>query len=201
MQTNAVYVPAGGWRAVIDRAHRMAAKATTSAGTYPALLYVLGQLRRVGDRHASFTNAFTAKLQASAGSSATGPPTAPPAVSVMNGRLGLIELPSLGSHLRSANSRHYVSTALAAITRLEARRHLCGWIVDLRDNTGGDVYPMLLSVGPILGGGRVIGFVGKTVPLYYLSYHDGVISGGGEPSIDRAPITVPDFKPGRCCRT
>ena len=52
--------------------------------------------------------------------------------------------------------------------------------------------PMLLSVGPILGGGRLIGFTGKRVSLYYASYRNGVISGG---PTDRAPITVPDFRP------
>ncbi len=36
---------------------------------------------------------------------------------------------------------------------------LCGWIVDLRGNTGGNMYPMLAGVGPILGEGDAGFFV------------------------------------------
>ena len=194
MQANAVYVPVGGWQAVTDRAHQLAEQATTPGGTYPAILYTLDQLRQAGDLHARFTNAFTAKLQASAGAAALGP-SPPPSVSLVNGRLGLIELPGIASVQQSPNWRRYVSTALAGISRLQARHHPCGWIVDLRNDTGGSMSPMLLSVGPILGGGRLIGFTGKRVSLYYVSYRNGVISGGGERSTDRAPITVPDFRP------
>jgi C-terminal processing protease CtpA/Prc len=52
---------------------------------------------------------------------------------------------------------------------------------------------MLLSVGPILGEGRLIGFSGRRGFRDLVSYRRGVLSGGG--FTDPAPLTVPDLKP------
>lgn len=35
----------------------------------------------------------------------------------------------------------------------------CGWIVDLRQNSGGDLWPMLAGLGPLLGEGLAGAFV------------------------------------------
>ena len=47
------------------------------------------------------------------------------------------------------------------------RVSLVGWIVDLRGNTGGNMWPMVAGVGPVLGNG-VAGFfvppVGASTP-------------------------------------
>lgn len=58
---------------------------------------------------------------------------------------------------------------------------------------GGDMYPMLLGVGPLLGDGPLIGFTGRKGFRYYVSYRDGALSVGGY--TDRAPVVVPAFSP------
>ena len=194
MRTNAVYTPTLGWGAVIAEADKMAATAKTPADTYGAIIYALDRLRQAGDMRAGFTNAFTAKLQAQAAAAPGGTTTTPPpTVSLVSRKLGLIELPEIASHHNSPDARHYAASALRSIASLQARDHPCGWIVDLRENGGGDMDPMLLSVGPILGQGRVIGFTGKKGFLYYVSYRDSALSGGG--SIDQAPLKIPVFSP------
>src|SRR5690606_25422084 len=40
----------------------------------------------------------------------------------------------------------------ALIRELDAAQS-CGWIVDLRDNRGGNLWPMLIGIGPLLGEG------------------------------------------------
>jgi C-terminal processing protease CtpA/Prc len=40
-----------------------------------------------------------------------------------------------------------------------AARQPCGWVVDLRGNGGGDMWPMLAGLGPLLGDGAVGGSV------------------------------------------
>jgi carboxyl-terminal processing protease len=44
-----------------------------------------------------------------------------------------------------------------------------GWIVDLRGNTGGNMWPMLTGIGPVLGDGVVGSFVaaGGNIPWFY----------------------------------
>lgn len=39
------------------------------------------------------------------------------------------------------------------------RAGACGWVVDLRSDTGGNMWPMLAVVGPVLGDGKVGMFV------------------------------------------
>jgi C-terminal processing protease CtpA/Prc len=46
----------------------------------------------------------------------------------------------------------YADELQAAIKGLDAD-NVCGWIVDLRQNSGGNVFAMLAGVGPILGEG------------------------------------------------
>jgi carboxyl-terminal processing protease len=191
MRANAVYTPTAGWPAVIKEARTMAAGAKTAVDTYGAINYAIGQLQQAGDLHAVFTNAFTAKVQAQAAATPGGS-SPPPTVSRVDDRVGLIDLPGVKT-LPTRNARRYAARALAAVASLQARDHPCGWIVDVRNNTGGDMYPMLLSVGPILGNGRLIGFTGGKVSDSFVSYSDGTLSGGGH--IARAPVKVPNIAP------
>ena len=194
MQANAVYTPSIGWSALIDKAHRMAVGAKTPAATYGAIIYALGQLQQAGDVHTGFVNAFTAKLQAQGGTAIGGATlTPPPSVSLVNHKLGRIVLPAIASRYTSPNAHHYSSSALAGIASLQARRRPCGWIVDLRQDAGGDDAPMLLSVGPILGNGRLVGFTNGNRHDDWVSYRDNALFQGG--LTIRAPVTVATFTP------
>lgn len=47
---------------------------------------------------------------------------------------------------------------------------VCGWIVDLRGNAGGNLWPMLAGIGPLLGDGEVASAVypdGSRTPVWY----------------------------------
>ena len=194
MRANAIYTPASGWDAVALEARKMASAAKTTADTYGAILYLVGQLTQAGDAHAQFENPLTAKLMAQGGVALSGTTmTPPPSVSLVDRRVGYVGVPAISSLPASPNSRRYVSTALSSISSLQAKDRPCGWIVDLRANTGGDMYPMLLSVGPILGEGRLIGFVARKGSTLYVSYRDSTLSGDGEPVA--APLKVAVFSP------
>ena len=189
MRANAIYTPASGWDALTDKAHTMAANAKTPADTYGAIIYALGQLQQAGDAHTGFVNAFTAKLQAQGGTAigaATRTPS--PTVSVVDRKLGFIVLPAIGSPYTSPNAHRYSSTALSRMAALQTRDHPCGWIVDLRQNTGGDDYPMLLSVAPILGNGHLIGFTGRKGFTYWTSYRNNTLSQDGV--TETAPVKI-----------
>ena len=191
MQADAVYVPRPGWAAVTAEARSMASSATTPSDTYAAIRYAIGRLRETGDLHAEFTSASMAKLRQPGAQGNVATP--PPSVSLAAPRIGLIVVSPIMSALGSAEARRYASRALVGLTALQERDRPCGWIVDLRSDPGGDMWPMLLAVGPILGSGRVIGFTGGSGSIGYVTYRDGLLSGGGYTS--RAAPTVPDFAP------
>ncbi|MGH7274909.1 MAG: S41 family peptidase, partial [Nitrospiria bacterium] len=63
----------------------------------------------------------------------------------------------------------YATTVQQLIRDLDAQDP-CGWIVDLREDTGGSMWPMLAGLGPILGDGKAGAFVdpdGYEVDWYY----------------------------------
>lgn len=173
VRTRAVVSPAGGWPA--------------------QTIYALDTLYQSGDVHARFANPLTAKLQAEALKAVGTTTTPPPTVSILERKIGVIDIPAIGSSPTSPNSRRYMTAALSAIRAAQTASAPCGWIVDLRQNTGGDMYPMLLSLGPILGNGTLVGFTGRGGFTGYATYTDGVIAIGR--SRFRAPLLVSAFSP------
>lgn len=60
----------------------------------------------------------------------------------------------------------------SVIARLDARGGISRWIIDVRKNSGGNCWPMLTGIGPLLGDGVCGYFVSgdQRVPIVY---HDG----------------------------
>ncbi|QLG46626.1 S41 family peptidase [Costertonia aggregata] len=58
--------------------------------------------------------------------------------------------------------------------RIRDSKDITGWIVDLRNNTGGNMWPMLVGIGPILGEGIVGHFIGPDNFIQEWSFLDGV---------------------------
>lgn len=48
-------------------------------------------------------------------------------------------------------ARNQAAIALQARIQAQDDGNRCGWVVDLRGNTGGNMWPMLLGMGPLLG--------------------------------------------------
>jgi C-terminal processing protease CtpA/Prc len=72
---------------------------------------------------------------------------------------------------------------------------VCGWIIDLRGTYGGDFWIYLEALGPILGEGKLGGFVyanGKREPW---AYTNGVVVWNGQ-GIERS-IVGPNYRPAK----
>jgi hypothetical protein len=192
IQANALDAPALDWVAVTQHAHQLAADAKTPEDTYPAIEYALSELSQAGDLHARFIDPVTAKL--GGGAAKRSPTTQAPAVSLAHKRLGQITLPELPSLPQSRVARRYVANALSGIESLDKRSHPCAWIVDLRGDTGGNAYSMLLAIGPIIGEGRLLGLTGRKGFAYWISYHNSTISGPARYSV-QAPLKVAPLAP------
>ena len=78
----------------------------------------------------------------------------PGAVSeLIEGRSGYVRVPQRGgAAVALADSLH------SAVRTLDAEG-VCGWIVDLRGNGGGNMWPMLAGIGPLLGD-SIVGYFG-----------------------------------------
>ncbi len=78
--------------------------------------------------------------------------------------------------------------------RIEAldRPARCGWVVDLRGNSGGNLWPMLAGLGPLLGDGEVGAAVHPDGTREPIAYRDGKVSLDGyvQLRVRRAPYEI-----------
>ena len=177
-RTHSVHQAEVDWRSLEDSVVARAGDAQTPAGTWAALT---GALRSV-DAHSFLIP--PAPTMAAAGW--TAPPAARPAPGRPVGRLldGQIALITVRSH-SGLNRPAYVDSLQSAIGALD-RAGACGWVVDLREDTGGNMWPMLAGVGPLLGA-EVVGSFTNTPPGAGWRYR-----GGRSWSGDSIPPAVPD---------
>ena len=79
-----------------------------------------------------------------------------PQGSVIDGRFGYVHLAGFSG--TSEDSVAY-ATAIQSALALADQKPLLGWIVDLRVNTGGNMFPMIAGLGPLLGDRKLGSFV------------------------------------------
>lgn len=91
--------------------------------------------------------------------------------------VGYIEL--LGVLEGWDTSETYATAGQEVIARID-QEPTCGWIVDLRRNTGGTYYPMVAGVGAILGEGPFVGWRRADGQQSFVVYQDGRILDDGE---------------------
>ncbi len=90
-----------------------------------------------------------------------------PSDGLLDGRIGVVVVPPHSGRNRSA----YVDSLQARIGALDSAG-ACGWVIDLRENTGGNMWPMLAGVGPLLGG-EMVGSFTNSPPGAGWHYRDG----------------------------
>jgi len=140
------------WPRLITEAHAEIAGAKTPADTYFVIRDLIDQL---GVRH-TFLMPPPSPAQidaaAKAGPSGVVAGTEMPSSALVDGRVGVVRLPSLDTFAPGGaeRARTYPAMLRAALEQLD-KAPLCGWIVDLRNNSGGNMWPMLAGVDPLLG--------------------------------------------------
>ena len=152
MQANSINRLTIDWNMFRTSVIAQAAGAQTIPDTYAAIRVSLTLL---GDGHSSFrtptgTVIFVPNRSCSASGSST--PTLPSTVGYVKvGTFG-------GSGAEATGFANDVQSAIASADRDD----LIGWIVDLRGNGGGNMWPMVAGVGPVLGEDVVGYFVDPT---------------------------------------
>jgi len=123
-----------------------AAQAQTPSATYPAIRTALIAL---GDHHSFLQPPVT-------GAIAPAVVATHPADSldgeIVGGRYGYLRVPTYAptNGGTAAQATAFADTLQALVKATDASAP-CGWVVDLRHNGGGNMWPMLAGVGPILG--------------------------------------------------
>jgi carboxyl-terminal processing protease len=151
-------------RDMLAMAHGM----QTPAETHPLFTYLISLLRQHGDKHSAFRT--PAKVQASQASATApnAPAVAEPSARYLGEGLAYVAVPGFGS-VNAERQQAFASQLQALIGKLDTGQQITGWVVDLRENDGGNMHPMLTGVGPLAGTGPLIYFVAGRyqVPVAY----------------------------------
>ena len=134
------------WVELESAAFRNARGAVEPADTHEAIRRAL---RDLGDRHSYLIAPSTGEGAGASVGGAAAPPR--PSGRLIEGQWAYVLIPTLGANSYADSLRHIVGEL--------ADREPCGWVVDLRENRGGNMWPMLLGIGPILGDGTLGYFV------------------------------------------
>jgi len=147
IQKNALYRDSVNWPKVRERALLMVSGQTTYTGCYPAIRYALSKLK---DNHSFLMDATTSTQWAEPDPEAykempltTG--------EILDDKFAYLKMPSVSSG--SATMNTYFANQLHNLLDSLDRSRPQGWILDLRGNGGGNCWPMLAGIGPLLGEG------------------------------------------------
>ncbi len=201
MEKNSVHRRDLDWAAIRSDAMRRADGAETAADTYEAIRSALNSL---GDHHSFLQlppdlqvkdKAARQRRHDSPSSSPEGEKW-PPSLyidrrtpeghmqNVGGTKVAVLVVPSIEAS--DDGSLHvFANTLQSKLAELSAQ-HPDGWIVDLRGNLGGDMWPMLAGVGPLAGDTTLGSFVdaeGKKTNWFYAEDGAGVTSPDGKRSI------------------
>ncbi|MEJ6979687.1 S41 family peptidase [Pedobacter sp. P351] len=115
--------------------------------------FILMELRKAGDNHSFLQAKTTAQKYASKNLNPDRPHS-----KLLGSDIGYIYIPGFSSTNDTA-SLNFSNSVQLMIKKLDSENKVKGWIVDLRGNTGGNMWPMVAGLGPLIGGGSIGYFV------------------------------------------
>ena len=162
------------WNSFRKEVHDSAGSAQVPKETYTAIRFALKSLN---DNH-SF---FLTPEQISYLETTWGDTVLPVIDSKLIDNIGYIKIPAFtGDSLRSLRFANRLQNEI----KRSDNDSIKGWIVDLRGNGGGNMWPMLAGIGPILGDG-LVGYAidpdDSKIPWYYI---EGAALFGGETVVE-----------------
>jgi carboxyl-terminal processing protease len=163
MQAHSINRGTVDWSNLRTTVFREAPNAQIPADTYPAIRLAF---KLIGDVHGSYRTAsgfVVNESMRSCSGSDPGTVNVPPTI-------GYVKVPTFGGIGPEATA---YATGLQQTIMAADRDDLAGWIVDVRGNLGGNMWPMIAGVGPVLGEGVFGYFIDPTGVENVLEYRDG----------------------------
>jgi C-terminal processing protease CtpA/Prc len=181
IQTNALYSDQVDWPKVRSIASLYEKNAKTPADTYDSISFALQQL---GDNHSRFLRPEAVDEL----NNLTVEDNPPPEGKLLADKIGYVAVPEFGAVAEDEVNKH-ADKIQNLIIELE-KQSVCGWVVDLRANLGGNMYPMIAGLGALIGEGDLGSFKDATGHMTNWYYRDGQAGMGNEPI---AKVSRPEF--------
>ncbi|WP_342644626.1 S41 family peptidase [Mucilaginibacter sp. CSA2-8R] len=153
VKRRSIYADSVNWQAAEQGLQELTASGLTREDSPVILDYMVSRLRLAGDKHSNYKSKTMAQDYATRNSVARQPES-----KLLPGGVGYISVPAFGSVSDTA-SVNFASHIQQLIQDLDTRQDVKGWVVDLRRNNGGNMYPMMAGLGPLVGEGTLGGFL------------------------------------------
>jgi hypothetical protein len=145
--------------------------------------YLLNKLRVAGDNHSLIYTKTEVDKAAQQNTDSR-----QPSGKLLDNRIGYVNVPGFSSTNDTAQV-HWATLIQNIIKKLDTENSITGWVVDLRENTGGNMYPMIAGLGPLIGGGNLGHFITSDGRSKYAWFYKDGASGAGKSAL----VKVKDY--------
>jgi hypothetical protein len=167
MRENALTRATVDWPSLRTTALGHARGASTAADAHLAVRFAVRELK---DRHSYLQSPRTsvALRDAPVANARTGVPLVAAEARLLRAGIAYLAVPAFAG----GTPAHQVEFAESLKNLIQAHdsQAACGWVVDLRQNSGGNLWPMVAGLGPLLGDGELAASVypdGRRVGVWY----------------------------------
>ncbi len=129
--------------------------------------YIISKLRAAGDNHSLYTSKELIKTITKQNMVSE-----QPIAKHLDNNIAYIKVPAFAS-INDSICNDFATKIQLLIKSLDSNS-INGWIVDLRDNGGGNMYPMIAGLGPLTGEGVLGYFIIKKGIKRSWSYRNGI---------------------------
>ena len=173
MQNNSINRYSIDWPTFRENTFNHAGNVQTIKETYFAIIYAI---KNIGDHHSFFMepphgNILSKSLQTENYNNFNSAQATNELLGLrLRNNIGFLRIPEFsGTGTIANNFANEIQNIIKEIDTSEIK----GWVIDLRGNRGGNMWPMLAGVGPILGNGLAGKFIDPDSNVYNWHYQDG----------------------------
>ena len=165
------------WKPLLESARHSINQSADCASAYRAVQWCFDQIK---EKHSFImppvkAALYTGNINSSKPESSNNPLTGPIHHELIENDIAYITVPWVSTTDQLVCTRF--ADSIQSLIQAFDRRGISKWIIDLRKNTGGNCWPMLAGVGPLLGNG-VHGFFVSTTESIPISYKNGMVMQG-----------------------
>jgi len=144
-EKNSIIKDSVNWEKVRGDMMSLAGGAKTKRDCYPSVNYLIRELKSKGDNHSGFYPPEYHARHKTENMDGRQPES-----NYLGNSIAYIAVPGFSS-INEKLGEAFATKIQALIKTLDSSYTISKWIVDLRENTGGNMYPMIAGLGPILG--------------------------------------------------
>jgi carboxyl-terminal processing protease len=152
IKNNSIYTDSLNWKEIAAQITALPMSGNDSIDHSSVIQFFTKKLRQAGDKHSSFlTKRTTAILRNNL-------KDLQPTGLYLEDGIGMIKVPAYMT-FEQAKDVEFANTIRTEIKKLDTSHNITGWVVDLRQNMGGNMWPMLAGLNALIKDGTVGYFV------------------------------------------